>query len=338
MTFNGTLKRTFTPWVKMYKGETNFQDVLEDIRQYVDVQCSQLIQPPPRIYSVDQINLRFKASGLPLQPNSLSQPISLVYSIHAACPILMPDSDLLADIQQKEVEPDFEPFLLSTQFSTLKRKASTQYDMIGEVEEKPSLIGNFIWLHDELRRAVLASKTTELFVQKAKMKKTSIHVLIHEKAEPGEGRVWLSDEVIEGEMQKFSGTNKAGNHNEKEDFAGFTCDALAHWSLIVNEFERVFVDIQGEGLPEPLSLATNKSTGVVVKNMNALPQLYLFDVMFHTPDGSSGLGDQGQVGIDDFKKQHRCNRICRMLGLPVLTTPQEDEADPVESEDELLKK
>lgn len=37
--------------------------------------------------------------------------------------------------------------------------------------------------------------------------------------------------------------------------------------------------------------------------------------MTHTPDGSSGVGDHGQAGIDAFKKQHQCQETCLALRL-----------------------
>ncbi len=33
-------------------------------------------------------------------------------------------------------------------------------------------------------------------------------------------------------------------------------------------------------------------------------------------DQDKGPGDRGNDGIDDFKKQHHCNDICKSLNLP----------------------
>jgi hypothetical protein len=47
-----------------------------------------------------------------------------------------------------------------------------------------------------------------------------------------------------------------------------------------------------------------------------------------------GLGDKGTEGIDEFKRQHTCNSICKELQLPDIS--QEDEAQaPVEPADNL---
>ena len=61
--------------------------------------------------------------------------------------------------------------------------------------------------------------------------------------------------------------------------------------------------------------------------------LKLFDIMAHryelilnsyclvsthcmqSSNRSMGLGDKGKLGIDEFLAQHRCNNICRKLGL-----------------------
>jgi hypothetical protein len=38
-------------------------------------------------------------------------------------------------------------------------------------------------------------------------------------------------------------------------------------------------------------------------------------------DGDSNIGDKGLTGVEEFKRQHKCNSICQKIGLkPVLTT------------------
>ena len=121
-----------------------------------------------------------------------------------------------------------------------------------------------------MHRAMIAAQVTEKFVEKAKEKEVSIHglffllfmhlgltytpscidieylrpVLLHESPDLDiGGKAWLSDRLINGPMKKYSGTDEAGNSSEG-DFAGLTCDALAHWSLTTSGC--LFVDIQGK--------------------------------------------------------------------------------------------
>ncbi|PSR87381.1 hypothetical protein PHLCEN_2v5198 [Hermanssonia centrifuga] len=48
----------------------------------------------------------------------------------------------------------------------------------------------------------------------------------------------------------------------------------------------------------------------------------LFDIMMHTPDGKSGVGDHGQEGIDIFLEQHQCQQFCHELQLGPLRIPR----------------
>ncbi|KAJ7854710.1 hypothetical protein B0H14DRAFT_2579723 [Mycena olivaceomarginata] len=41
----------------------------------------------------------------------------------------------------------------------------------------------------------------------------------------------------------------------------------------------------------------------------------LFDMMAHTLDGSSGVGDHGKSGIETFLQKHECGNRCRYLRL-----------------------
>lgn len=62
-----------------------------------------------------------------------------------------------------------------------------------------------------------------------------------------DGLAWLVDPLLDHTAtRKFSGTAEAGSNN---DFAGKTCDALAHFSLHDSSGEAIMVDIQGKYLP-----------------------------------------------------------------------------------------
>ncbi|KAF9554089.1 kinase-like protein, partial [Agrocybe pediades] len=126
-----------------------------------------------------------------------------------------------------------------------------------------------------------------------------------------EGLAWIVDPMLDDkEMHKFSGSNQAGTHRE-DDLMGTTCDALAHFSLADSEGSMVFVDIQGK-------LLINHPSGVNRHDAHDPRKpdvLVLFDVMCHTVDKAGGLGDRGKAGIQKFMSQHKCNAICKALGL-----------------------
>lgn len=70
--------------------------------------------------------------------------------------------------------------------------------------------------------------------------------MVHEEAFlEHEGKAWLCDQYIGGTVKKYSGTDDAGHHSEN-DFAGYSCDALAHFSLSSSRGEAVLADLQGE--------------------------------------------------------------------------------------------
>ncbi|KAF8507357.1 kinase-like domain-containing protein, partial [Gautieria morchelliformis] len=92
---------------------------------------------------------------------------------------------------------------------------------------------------------------------------------------------------------KFSGNGDTG---ENSDYLGIWIDAFAHHTVVDSMGEYVFVDIQGKF------------------------------------DGSSGFWDKGWSGILQFLKEHKCNKICRKLGLNtevvVVPAPLNDIAVP----------
>ncbi|KAJ7489031.1 kinase-like domain-containing protein [Mycena latifolia] len=140
---------------------------------------------------------------------------------------------------------------------------------------------------------------------------------------PQKHHAWIVDPLLSTlQTVKFSGTDVAGSHC---DLFGATCDALAHFSLEDSEEYLVFVDIQGIKEPNYIHGARGSD------------ELVLFDLMAHTQDGATNLGDKGPAGVQDFKLQHKCNSICkrtplRATGRPGTTTQtqltQSDEKRP----------
>lgn len=52
----------------------------------------------------------------------------------------------------------------------------------------------------------------------------------------------------------------------------------------------------------------------------------------HSINADRGLGDRGRAGLEDFSKQHKCNTICKALGL----TPASDTWDSLIREEGAL--
>ncbi|KAI1785491.1 kinase-like domain-containing protein [Ganoderma leucocontextum] len=95
---------------------------------------------------------------------------------------------------------------------------------------------------------------------------------------------------------KFSGTLGT---TTRRDLRSLTMAAFAHYVAQETACQYVFADIQG-----------SNNAG----NSGKL-SLTLFDPMTHTVEGTSGLGDHGFKGIQDFISSHNCNHICQGLDL-----------------------
>ncbi|KAJ7720103.1 kinase-like domain-containing protein [Mycena metata] len=80
-----------------------------------------------------------------------------------------------------------------------------------------------------------------------------------------------------------------------------TLSAFVHYAFQWSEGAIVLADIQGSSG----RLSTN-TMGILI-----------FDMMTHTPDGDSGVGDHGGKGIEKWRDQHDCNVFCKTLNLAV---------------------
>ncbi|KAG6836327.1 hypothetical protein H0H93_009077 [Arthromyces matolae] len=98
---------------------------------------------------------------------------------------------------------------------------------------------------------------------------------------------------------KFSGTLQ---HPIQSSKMGNTLTAFAHYVFEISGKDIVFADIQGS----PISV--NGRDGVV-----------LFDLMSHSNDGTTGVGDHGKKGIKAFVTQHECNSLCNGLKMAAIT-------------------
>ncbi|KAJ3727495.1 kinase-like domain-containing protein [Lentinula raphanica] len=117
--------------------------------------------------------------------------------------------------------------------------------------------------------------------------------------------VWLVEPRRTKAVEKYSSTLI---HPPRGDKIGITLSAFTHYVLWSSQNKLVIADVQG-------SLA----------NIGGIDTVILFDIMTHTKEQDSGVGDFGQEGIDSFCNQHICNYICEGLGLERLNNIVEDE-------------
>ncbi|KAF6752681.1 kinase-like domain-containing protein [Ephemerocybe angulata] len=118
---------------------------------------------------------------------------------------------------------------------------------------------------------------------------------------PGDvdGAVWLVEPKRPRAIIKFCGTVA---HPVRSDKIALTVQALLHFIFEQSKGEQVYADIQGSKVVS-----------------NGREKLVLFDPMSHSPESESGLGDHGSFGISAFIAQHRCDYICKSLGMQPLS-------------------
>ncbi|KAH9916466.1 kinase-like domain-containing protein [Fomitopsis serialis] len=109
------------------------------------------------------------------------------------------------------------------------------------------------------------------------------------------GAYWLIEPRRATSVHRWSGTmsHPAGAGQKAQ-----TMSAFAHFVYRYSNSQLVAADLQST-----VAAIDNAVVDVV------------FDMMTHTQDGNSGVGDHGQEGIDAFVKQHECNRICMEMSL-----------------------
>ncbi|KAH7903001.1 kinase-like domain-containing protein, partial [Hygrophoropsis aurantiaca] len=184
---------------------------------------------------------------------------------------------------------------------------------------------NQIRLQEEIGRQVILKDLVEEFSKRSKELSVSVcdlrvmdSFLLRVCQGADEGLMWLVDPLLPStNVVKYSGTVQAGaNH----DIFGQTCDALAHFSLDFSDGGLVPVDIQGIRIAR------------VIGGVRGMDELALMDVMTHTFKQTSGLGDNGQDGINQFRSQHCCNTICEQLGLEPIQNVSPKRSLPITSQ------
>ncbi|KAJ7327592.1 kinase-like domain-containing protein [Mycena albidolilacea] len=134
---------------------------------------------------------------------------------------------------------------------------------------------------------------------------------VHLLTENDDGLTWLVERKRPSTVIKFSGT--LVHHSHRRDLRSATISAFAHFVFGYSKRTLVVADLQG--------------TPCLVRNNDGL---ILFDLMTHTADGDSGVGDFGREGIETFVHDHNCTDLCRSLSLDTsypLVMPKNGEED-----------
>ncbi|KAF8214452.1 kinase-like domain-containing protein, partial [Mycena galopus ATCC 62051] len=108
--------------------------------------------------------------------------------------------------------------------------------------------------------------------------------------------VWFLEPLRNPSVTHYTGTME---HPAGRGQLGPTLSAFVHYAFQWSEGNVIFADIQGSSGRLP----TN-TMGIII-----------FDVMTHTPEGDSGIGDHGVKGIEKWRDQHDCNAFCKHLDL-----------------------
>ncbi|KAF7344642.1 Kinase-like protein [Mycena venus] len=108
---------------------------------------------------------------------------------------------------------------------------------------------------------------------------------------------WLFEPRRYSKVQHWSGTNEYPPYHRHK--LGSTLNAFTHYAYLLSLESMIFCDLQ------TATIVDENGDGIHV----------LFDVMTHTLDGSSGVGDHGKTGIQTFLKKHECANRCENLHL-----------------------
>ncbi|KAK7013006.1 kinase-like domain-containing protein [Favolaschia claudopus] len=109
--------------------------------------------------------------------------------------------------------------------------------------------------------------------------------------------LWLFEPRRSSAVDHWSGTNEYPPWHQNK--LGSTLNAFAHYVYQISQETTVITDVQ-----------TSKAVNEQGDGINVL-----FDMMLHTTNGASGVGDHGQNGINTFVAKHECVRRCVGLRL-----------------------
>ncbi|KAJ7913336.1 kinase-like domain-containing protein [Mycena leptocephala] len=114
-----------------------------------------------------------------------------------------------------------------------------------------------------------------------------------------DGRIiWLLEPLRNAAVTRYTGTME---HPAGTGQLAHTLSAFVHYAFQHSGGQLIFADIQGS-----CGRLSTKMMGILI-----------FDIMSHTPEEDSGVGDHGTKGIERWRDQHDCNAFCKRLELEV---------------------
>ncbi|KAJ7142387.1 kinase-like domain-containing protein, partial [Mycena epipterygia] len=109
--------------------------------------------------------------------------------------------------------------------------------------------------------------------------------------------IWLFEPRRSSKVSHWSGTNEYPPWHRSK--LGSTLNTFTHYAYLFSLESMVLADLQ------TATIVDENGEGIQV----------LFDVMSHTLDGSSGVGDHAMPGVNTFLQKHECGNCCRNLHL-----------------------
>lgn len=135
------------------------------------------------------------------------------------------------------------------------------------------------------------------------------------KLKDRDGVVCCVEEYLPGAYVKYSNNNGFVGHTTSatEERERNTPQAFSHFTFVASDYRLMVVDIQG------------------VHDSYTDPQIHTFD------GRGFGAGNLGTIGMEKFLQTHRCNEICKWLGLPVLVHSKSDGNGKEDAEEDRIR-
>ncbi|KAJ7844955.1 hypothetical protein B0H13DRAFT_1457261, partial [Mycena leptocephala] len=109
--------------------------------------------------------------------------------------------------------------------------------------------------------------------------------------------IWLFEPRRSSKVKHWTGTNEYPPWYRNK--LNITLNSFAHYAYLFSLESTVLAD------PQTATAINENGDGMHI----------LFDVMTHTLNHSSGVGDHGKTGIETFLKTHQCGNRCNHLRL-----------------------
>ncbi|KAJ7925694.1 kinase-like domain-containing protein, partial [Mycena leptocephala] len=190
--------------------------------------------------------------------------------------------------------------------------ALTENDFAVDSEVEVSVEANRIEIEGEIQRLAIGKWMLDAFYRHCKSRKDirvdtnaflavevdrpSTASGVHLITENDDDLTWFVERKRPSTVITFSGT--LVHHSHRRELRSATISAFAHFVFGYSKRTLVVADLQG--------------TPCLVRNKDGI---VLFDLMTHTADGDSGVGDFGREGMETFVHDHNCKDLCRSLSL-----------------------